>query len=59
MFTNDVERNAAIAARILSHRAQGKTMREAFDAVLGQGAYQQLADELYDTLNAKPEDVAP
>ena len=45
-------KNAAISAKILAHMQSGMELREAFDAVLGQGAYSKLAGEVYDTLRA-------
>lgn len=46
-------KNAAISAKILSLKQSGMTLRQAFDAVLGEGAYSKLAGEVYDTLRAK------
>ena len=45
-------KNATISAQILALRAAGLSLREAFDAVLGDGAYSKLAAELYDALRA-------
>lgn len=45
--------NAKISAAILSHHLAGKSLPEAFDAVLGAGAYQQFAGNLYDALRAE------
>lgn len=45
--------NAQISAAILAHRAAGKTLPEAIDAVLGPGAYARLAGNLYDALRAQ------
>lgn len=42
----------AISALILAQVAQGKSIQEAFDAVIGEGAYKQLADNLWETFNA-------
>jgi hypothetical protein len=42
----------AISQMILSRIAEGMTLREAFDAVLGQGAYDKLAFDLHDEFNA-------
>jgi hypothetical protein len=44
----------AISQMILSRIAEGMTLREAFDAVLGQGAYDKLASDLHDEFNANP-----
>ena len=49
------EKNAVISARILARLAAGDSLPEAFDAVLGAGAYQALAGDLYDTLRARAE----
>jgi hypothetical protein len=38
---------------ILARVAQGQQLPEAFDAVLGEGAYQRLAFELWEELRAK------
>jgi hypothetical protein len=46
-------KNAAISAQIMSRVQAGQPLREAFDAVLGQGAYTKLAGDLYDGLRAK------
>jgi hypothetical protein len=42
-----------ISARILTLKNSGMSLRDAFDAVLGQGAYDKLAGEVYDALRAK------
>lgn len=44
--------NALISARILAHMAAGKTLPQAFDAVIGEGSYVALAGILYDKLKA-------
>lgn len=46
-------KNAAISAMILTKRLEGMSMREAFDAVIGEGAYSKLAGEIYDELRAR------
>ena len=45
--------SAQISARILALVATGHTIRAAFDAVLGAGAYSKMAGEIYDALRAK------
>lgn len=45
--------NPKISAAILAHVASGKSLPEAFDAVLGAGAYAKLAGDVYDALRAK------
>ncbi len=47
------EMNAVISLRILVLKAQGKTTREAIDAVLGAGTSEKLVSDLYDALRAK------
>lgn len=46
------------SAKILSLVSEGKTLSEAFDAVLGAGAFEKLAGEVYDTLTT-PTPEAP
>ena len=43
----------AISMMILAKVAAGMTIREAFNAVLGQGRFEQLASDLYDELRAR------
>ena len=45
--------NSKISAAILANIAAGMTLPQAFDAVLGKGAYAKLAGDLYDALRAK------
>jgi hypothetical protein len=40
----------AISALILAEVAKGKTIDQAFDAVIGEGAYKRLADEVWEAL---------
>lgn len=42
-----------ISARILVLVQSGKTLPEAFDAVLGAGAYLKMAGEMHDALRAR------
>lgn len=42
--------NAKISQAILNLIATGKTLQEAYDAVLGAGAYDRMVSELYDSL---------
>lgn len=49
MNANQVQLLQAIAAAV----ASGKTPREAFDAVIGAGAWEQMAGSLFDALRAK------
>ena len=46
-------KNAAISAKILAHVAEGKTVGEAIDAVLGAGTYAAIKSDLYYSLRAK------
>jgi hypothetical protein len=38
----------SISALILARVANGETLKEAFDAVLGAGAYERLAGEVWE-----------
>ena len=40
----------AISALILAKVAKGMTVEQAFDAVIGEGAYKQLAGEVWEAL---------
>jgi hypothetical protein len=46
-------KNAVISGRILTYVAQGASMKQAFDWVLGPGYYEAMIDELYHELRAK------
>ena len=46
-------KNAEISRRILVKVAEGMTLKAAFDATLGQGSYDALIGDLYDTLVAE------
>lgn len=50
----DSAKAAMISAMILEKRLSGMSIRDAFDAVIGEGAYSKLAGEIYDELRAKP-----
>jgi hypothetical protein len=52
-MTTTTEKNAAISAAILAHRAAGLPVRDAVNLVLGAGAFERLAGDLYDALRAK------
>lgn len=45
--------NAMISQMIFSHIADGKTIREAINAVLGEGWYEVIVDEVYAELLSK------
>jgi len=40
----------AISTLILAEVAKGKTIEQAFDAVIGEGAYNRLAGEVWEAL---------
>ena len=44
--------NVIISQRILSLVNEGMELRAAFDAILGQGAYEKMAGEVYDALRS-------
>lgn len=44
--------NAEISKMIVAKMQAGMTIREAFDAVIGEGAYVKLAGEIYDAIRA-------
>ena len=46
-------KTAAISALILNEVAKGLPLNEAFNAVLGQGAYEKLASDVYDALKSR------
>lgn len=47
-----MSKTAAISQMILDQVAQGTPLKEAFDAVLGQGRYEQLAGEIWEAANS-------
>ena len=48
----DALKNAAISAKILANLQSGMTFEQAFDAVIGNGAYAKLAGEVYDAMQS-------
>ena len=46
-------KSTLISKRIMELKRQGKSTPEAFDLVLGAGAYKKMVGELYDALQAK------
>jgi hypothetical protein len=46
-------KNQAISLMILAQVAEGKTIQQAFDAVIGEGAYKRLAGEVWEALQPK------
>lgn len=53
MTTDRTHLNARISAAILSRVASGESMKDAYDAVFGAGAYEELAGQVYEQLRAK------
>ena len=51
--TTTEAKNAQISAMILAKKAELGSLKAAFDAVMGEGAYDKLAGEIYDALRAK------
>lgn len=49
----DAIKNVQISLAIMSHVAAGKSLPEAYDAVMGAGAYVKLAGEVYEAARAK------
>lgn len=47
----DALKNAVISAHIVGKMCEGLTVAEAIDAVIGDGTFQRIASELYDTLH--------
>ena len=43
-------KNAEISRRILAKIAEGMTLRAAFDAVMGEGRYDLMIKDVYETL---------
>lgn len=50
---------AEILQRILDHYSINHNMRQAYDHVLGQGAYDKLVSATYDAATAQPKGVTP
>lgn len=50
---HEMPKQAIISAKILKLVAEGINLRDAFDAVLGQGAFEKLAGEIYDELRGR------
>lgn len=53
MRGNMTDKQAAVSLKILALVADGKTPREALDAVLGAGTFETFAGVLYEALRAK------
>jgi len=45
--------NTKITAAIVAKLAQGMDVKQAIDAVMGEGAYVKVAGHIYDALRAK------
>lgn len=52
-MSTQTAKNAAISAHILAYVANGATLREAINWVLGPAHYECLVEELYEGLRAK------
>lgn len=50
---NTTDKNLVISAIIDTIVAEGFSFRDAFDAVLGEGAYSNMAGSLYDAIRAR------
>ena len=50
--TSNDNKNQIISARIAAKLAEGMTIQQAIDFVLGAGSFQKIAGEIYDTLRA-------
>jgi hypothetical protein len=48
------EKKAAISARIIAKIGEGLSLREAINAVLGEGRYEALVSDVYHTLRGEP-----
>lgn len=53
MTAQTTTKNAEISRRILAAVASGMDLQAAMDSVLGDGAYAQIAGEIYDSIRAK------
>jgi hypothetical protein len=51
--SKQMDKNAIISLRILNLMAEGANVRDAIDAVLGEGTSKQMISDLYDQLRAK------
>ena len=47
------DKNKILSLRILAEYAKGKSLPEAFDSVIGLGAYQKLAGEVWEAFQVK------
>jgi hypothetical protein len=54
VLTTD-QKNVLISATIMALKDAGLDMKTAFDLVLGEGAYDKVAVEVFDIFNAKRE----
>lgn len=50
---NNLQAITNIFERIAVEAANSGSVRESFDKVMGEGAYDRLAGEVYESLNAK------
>jgi hypothetical protein len=47
------QKNAAISGMIMARVQSGETLKEAFDAVIGAGAFEKLAGDVWETFRAE------
>ena len=53
MTTEQTIKNIRISAEIIKLVLAGQDVRQAFDAVIGEGAYEKLAGDVYNELSAR------
>ena len=53
MTTEQTIKNIRISAEIIKLVLAGQDVRQAFDAVMGEGAYNKLAGDVHDELRAR------
>ena len=53
MTTEQTVKNIRMSAEILKLVLEGQDVRQAFDAVMGEGAYNKLAGDVHDELCAR------
>lgn len=53
MTTKQTIKNIRISAEILKLVLAGQDVRQAFNVVIGEGAYEKLAGDIYDELKAR------
>jgi uncharacterized lipoprotein YajG len=50
-MTNHTEINSKISAQIIIEIGKGKSLQEAMNTILGEGAFQKIAEEIHKTAN--------